>query len=114
MSKIKTLKEAQKFVKDFAKKNGWRDFPNIDKFDHVHEELIEMSRTLRYKSEEEMVDFIKNNKDVFEDGIGDTLFALTRLSNQLGIDMEKSLNLVTERIVVKYKGKKSEHKISNS
>jgi hypothetical protein len=56
MSKIKTLKEAQKFVKDFAKKNGWRNFPNIDKFDHVHEELIEMSRTLRYKSEKEMVE----------------------------------------------------------
>ncbi len=112
MSKIKTLKEAQRFVKGFAKKNGWRDFPNIDKFDHVHEELIEMSRTLRYKSENEMVEYIKSNKDIFEDGIGDTLFALTRLSNQLGIDMEKSLNLVTGRIVEKYKGKGKEHKIS--
>lgn len=108
--KIQSFKDAQKFVKDFAKKNGWRDFPNIDKFDHVHEELIEMSRVLRYKTEKEMVDYIKANKDVFEDGIGDTLFALTRLANQLGIDMEKSLNLVTGRIVEKYKGKRKESK----
>lgn len=109
-AKISKLSDAQKFVKGFAKMNGWRDFPNIDKFDHVHEELIEMSRSLRYKSEKEMLRYIKENKDEFEDGIGDTLFALCRLSNQLGIDMEKSFNLVKERILTKYKGKKSETK----
>jgi NTP pyrophosphatase (non-canonical NTP hydrolase) len=57
---------------------------------------------------------IKSNKDVFEDGIGDTLFALTRLANQLGIDMEKSLNLVVGRIVEKYRGKKEVKHITNN
>ena len=41
MSKV-AVSEAQKFVKEFALKNGWKDDPNIDKFDHLHEELLEM------------------------------------------------------------------------
>jgi len=56
---IKTIKHAQKLVKDFAKRNNWKDIPNIDKFDHLHEELIEMSQHLRYKTEEERVKCIK-------------------------------------------------------
>jgi len=47
-----TLKEAQKIVKAFSERNSWKDEPNIDKFDHLHEELIEMSQHLRYKNVE--------------------------------------------------------------
>ena len=50
---IKTIKEAQKLVLDFASRNNWSNDPCVDKFDHLHEELIEMSQHLRYKSEEE-------------------------------------------------------------
>jgi len=110
VKKTLSMKDAQKFVKDFAVANKWKDFPNIDKFDHLHEELIEMSKHLRYKSKDEMTDFIKENKDLFEDGIGDLFFALCRLSNQLGINIEKSFNLVKVRILEKYSGKKSEGK----
>lgn len=108
--KVTTLKDAQKAVKTFTTDNNWKDFPNIDKFDHLHEELIEMSKHLRYKSTDEQIEFIKQNKDIFEDGIGDLLFALCRLSNQLGVDLEESFNLVHTRIVKKYKGKVSESK----
>jgi NTP pyrophosphatase (non-canonical NTP hydrolase) len=109
---MKTMKisEAQDFVKSFAKNNNWKDFPNIDKFDHLHEELIEMSKCLRYKSSDEMSAYIRENRDIFEDGIGDLFFGLCRLSNQLSIDMEKSFNLVKGRIVKKYAGKKTETK----
>jgi NTP pyrophosphatase (non-canonical NTP hydrolase) len=110
IKKVKTISEAQKIVKDFALMNAWNDFPNIDKFDHIHEELVEMSKHLRYKSKKEMIKYIDSNRDVFEDGIGDTLFALCRLSNQLGIDMTHSFNLVHERIINKYRGKKKESK----
>jgi NTP pyrophosphatase (non-canonical NTP hydrolase) len=102
---IATLRGAQTFVKSFAAANGWKDFPNIDKFDHIHEELVEMSKHLRYKTTAQMRRHIRDNRDVFEDGIGDTLFALCRLCNQLGIDLESSLNLVAKRIVAKYAGK---------
>ncbi len=110
MNKVKTLKDAQKFVKKFAKDNKWSDEPNIDKFDHLHEELIEMSKHLRYKKADEMKVYIKENKDTFEDGIGDLFFGLCRLANQLGIDIESSFNLVSKIILEKYKGKKDEGK----
>ena len=57
--------------------------------------------------------FISENKDIFADGIGDTLFGLCRLANQLGVDVEEAFNLVKERIFKKYSEKKSETNIVN-
>ena len=110
MTEIIKISEAQQLVRDFAKSNNWVDGPNIDKFDHLHEELIEMSSLLRYKSTEEMQAYIKENKAVFEDGIGDLFFAMCRLANQLGVDVEKSFNMVSKSIVARYKDKKGESK----
>ncbi len=107
-SGIKTIKEAQKLVKQFAKRNGWKDIPNIDKFDHLHEELLEMSQYLRYKDEDERIKIIKSKKNVFVDGVGDLLFGLCRLANQLDVDMEEAFNLVQKEILAKYKDKKTE------
>lgn len=98
------INEAQKFVKDFAKKQDWNDSPCIDKFDHLHEELIEMSKLLRYKDQEERIRIIQEKKDEFKDGIGDLFFALCRLSNQLDVDLEDSFHYVKDRIVKKFDG----------
>ncbi len=73
---ITKIREAQHLVKQFAQRNGWRDVPNMDKFDHLHEELIEMSQHLRYKNEEERIQIIQEKKDIFKDGIGDLFFAV--------------------------------------
>ena len=100
--KVELIKEAQELVKKFAERNKWEDFPNLDKFDHLHEELIEMSQHLRYKDKEEIKGFVFNNKEIFEDGIGDLFFGLMRLANQLGVDVEKSFNMVKEEILEKY------------
>jgi NTP pyrophosphatase (non-canonical NTP hydrolase) len=108
---ITTMKDAQMLVKSFAERNEWRDVPNIDKFDHLHEELIEMSRHLRYKTEEERIVCIQEKKEVFVDGIGDVFFALCRLANQLGVDIEESFNLVKGEILEKYNHKNSENKL---
>lgn len=107
--KISTMKEAQKLVKFFAERNNWKDIPNIDKFDHLHEELLEMSQHLRYKSEEERIKFVKENKSIFIDGVGDLFFATCRLANQLGVDIESSFNLVKKEILEKYKHKNFEN-----
>lgn len=109
--KTKTIKEAQEFVKKFAEDNGWRDLPNVDKFDHLHEELIEMSGLLRYKNGEERVRIIEQKKVEFEDGIGDLFFGVCRLANQLNVDVEEACNLVKEKIVKKYEGRESEGKV---
>jgi len=106
-----SFRKAQKLVKDFAKRNNWKDIPNIDKIDHLHEELIEMSQHLRYKNEKERIKFVKENIAIFEDGIGDLVFGTFRLANQLGVDVEKAFNLVQKEILAKYKHKNREHNI---
>ena len=98
------IKEAQRFVKDFAVKQNWEDSPNVDKFDHLHEELIEMSKLLRYKNKEERISVIKEKQAEFKDGIGDLLFAICRVANQLDIDMEEAFHFVKDRISTKFEG----------
>ncbi len=98
------IKEAQKFVKDFAIKQKWEDHPTVDKFDHLHEELIEMSKLLRYKNKEERISVIQEKQEDFKDGIGDLLFATCRLANQLNIDMEEAFHFVKNRITKKFEG----------
>ena len=109
---MKTIKEAQKIVKDFAKRNEWKDTPNIDKFDHLHEELLEMSQHLRYKEEKERIEFVENNKMIFKDGIGDLFFATCRLANQLGVDIEDAFNMVSKEILEKYNHKNPENNLT--
>ena len=100
-------------IKTFAKRNQWKDVPNIDKFDHLHEELLEMSQYLRYKSEKERINFVKENKEIFVDGIGDLFFAMCRLANQLGVDIEEAFNLVKDSVFAKYNHKNSENNITH-
>jgi NTP pyrophosphatase (non-canonical NTP hydrolase) len=109
--RITTMKDAQKLVASFAERNAWKDIPNIDKFDHLHEELIEMSQHLRYKSEEERIRFVGENREIFIDGIGDLFFGMCRLANQLGVDMEEAFNLVKKEILAKYDHKNPENNI---
>ena len=60
---ITTMRDAQKLIKEFAVSMGSDDSPTIDKFDHLHEELVEMSKHLRYKSEDERKILIKARKE---------------------------------------------------
>ena len=106
------MKEAQQLVKAFAERNGWKDSPNIDKFDHLHEELIEMSQHLRYKTQQERKQFVENNKTIFVDGIGDLFFGLCRLANQLWVDMEYAFNFVKEDILEKYDHQNQENNLT--
>ena len=108
---ITTMKDAQSLVKAFAERNGWKDIPNIDKFDHLHEELIEMSQHLRYKSEEERQQYVQEHKGIFIDGIGDLFFGTCRLANQLGVDIEEAFNLVQKEILAKYNHTNAENNL---
>ncbi len=101
---ITTIKESQELLRYFSARNGWKDVPNIDKFDHLHEELIEMSQHLRYKPEEERAKFVQEHREIFMDGIGDLYFGLCRLANQLGVDIEEAFNQVKKEILKKYPG----------
>ncbi len=111
LQKISTIKAAQKLVEDFAKRNHWKDLPNVDKFDHLHEELIEMSQHLRYKTESERIKIIKDQKEIFQDGVGDLFFGLCRLANQLNIDIAEAFNMVQQEIQLKYNHQNPENNL---
>ena len=108
---FQTFNDAQGLVKQFAERNGWRDVPEIDKFDHLHEELLEMSRHLRYKSEADRIKFVADNKKIFVHEMGDLIFGTCRLANQLGVSLEQAFNEAQARILAKYSEKKPETKI---
>ena len=108
---IVTMKDAQKAVRYFAKRNRWQDIPNIDKFDHIHEELVEISQLLRYQTEEERLKTIAEKHDKINEEFGDLIFGIYRLANQLGIDVEEAFNLAKEKVFSKYDKKGPEHKI---
>ena len=108
---ITTIKKSQELLRYFSRRNSWEDVPNIDKFDHLHEELIEMSQYLRYKTEEERIKTISENREIFVDGIGDLYFGLCRLANQVGVDIEEAFNQVKTEILSKYPGGDSESNI---
>jgi len=104
----KTIKEFQKIVKEFAERNSWKDFPNIDKIDHLHEELVEISQHIRYKSPEEIQEFVNQNKELFEGEIGDLFFGTIRLANQFGIDLEKAFEITRKKAFKKYENQEKE------
>lgn len=103
-----TIHDAQAAVRVFAERNGWSDIPTIDKFDHLHEELIEMSRVLRYKSDPERLDIINSQHDIFVDGVGDLFFGLCRLANQLDVDIDQAFHAARDSIVSRYDGQSTE------
>ena len=61
-----------------------------------------MTKYLRYKNEQERLNFVEQNKHIFIDGIGDLFFGVCRLANQLGIDIEAAFELVSKEILEKY------------
>ncbi len=58
---------------------------------------------------EERKKFVKENKDIFVDGVGDLFFALCRLANQLNVDIEEAFNMVKKEVLSKYDHKNSEN-----
>ena len=98
------IRDAQKVVKKFALQQEWDDHPCVDKFDHIHEELTEISHMLRYKNREERLQTIIDNKEKIQGEIGDIIFGLLRLSNQLQVDAQEGFEETTEKVKNKFKG----------
>lgn len=99
----RTVKECQKIVREFAERNGWKDFPNIDKIDHLHEELVEISQHIRYKPKDEIGKFVDENRVLFEEEIGDLFFGTFRLANQFGVDLDRAFEITRKKAFEKYK-----------
>jgi len=61
-----------------------------------------MSRHLRYKSEEERIQLVEENRNLLTSEMGDLRFGLCRLANQLGIDLEDGFLQTKYKVDKKY------------
>lgn len=86
------LQKAQDKIKDFDIVRGWKDSWDLkDLALNITEEVGEFWNLIKWVDEEKQRDVIKNNRDEASDFIGDTLFLLLKMSNQMNIDATQSL-----------------------
>ncbi|MDO8509487.1 MAG: hypothetical protein Q7S27_07465 [Nanoarchaeota archaeon] len=86
------IKEAQERIKDFDIARGWADNWNLkDLALNITEEVGEFWSLIKWIDDEKQKDVIRNKKADASDFVGDTLFLLLKLSNQMNIDAAISL-----------------------
>ncbi len=86
------IKEAQNKIKEFDIARGWDDDWNLkDLALNITEEVGEFWSLIKWIDDEKQKEVIKSKKDEASDFIGDTLFLLLKLSNQMNIDSSQSL-----------------------
>ncbi len=91
------IKEAQNKIKDFDVARGWGDNWNLkDLTLNITEEIGEFWGLIKWIDDEKQKEVIKNKKEEASDFIGDTLFLLLKLSNQMNIDASLSLKNTLE------------------
>jgi NTP pyrophosphatase (non-canonical NTP hydrolase) len=86
------IKEAQDKIKDFDIARGWENDWNLkDLALNITEEVGEFWNLIKWIGDEKQKEVIKNKREEASDFIGDTLFLLLKLSNQMNIDASSSL-----------------------
>ncbi|MFH1290629.1 MAG: MazG nucleotide pyrophosphohydrolase domain-containing protein [Nanoarchaeota archaeon] len=91
------IKDAQTKIKEFDMARGWEEDWNLkDLALNITEEVGEFWSLIKWIDEEKQKEVIKNRKEEASDFIGDTLFLLFKLSNQMDIDASTSLQKTLE------------------
>jgi NTP pyrophosphatase (non-canonical NTP hydrolase) len=90
---FKMVKEAQEKIKQFDEARGWEEHWNIkDLLLNITEEGGELWDMIKWVDDEKQKEIIAEKKDDASDYVGDTLFLVLKLANQMGVDAEKALN----------------------
>jgi NTP pyrophosphatase (non-canonical NTP hydrolase) len=91
------IKEAQNKIKQFDIARGWVNDWNLKDLSlNITEEVGEFWSLIKWIGDEKQKEVIKNKKEEASDFIGDTLFLLLKLSNQMDIDAAQSLQNTLE------------------
>ncbi len=86
------IKEAQNKIKEFDKNRGWENDWNIkDLLLNITEEGGELWDLIKWVNDGKQKQVINENKAEASDYIGDTLFLLLKLANQIGVDASRAL-----------------------
>ena len=91
------MREAQERIKEFDIARGWSNHWNLkDLALNITEEVGEFWNLIKWIDDEKQKEVIKNKKEEASDFIGDSLFLLLKLSNQMRIDASLSLKNTLE------------------
>ncbi|MEX0877561.1 MAG: MazG nucleotide pyrophosphohydrolase domain-containing protein [Candidatus Spechtbacterales bacterium] len=86
------IKEAQNKIKGFDIARGWDNNWNLKDLSlNITEEVGEFWGLIKWIDDEKQKEVIENKKEEASDFIGDTLFLLLKLSNQMNIDASQAL-----------------------
>ncbi|MFH1585777.1 MAG: hypothetical protein ABIB79_03350 [archaeon] len=91
------VKEFQEKIKKFDKARGWEKDWNIkDLCLNMNEEIGELWHLIKWVEEEKQKEVVKENQEEADNFIGDVLFIILKMANQLGTDAEKELQRVLD------------------
>jgi len=94
------LKEAQLKIREFDEARGWGDSWNLKDLSlNITEEIGEFWNLIKWVDVEEQKKILEKNKEEISDFIGDTLFLVLKMANQMGVDVNKAL----EETLLEYK-----------
>ncbi len=86
------IESLTKKIIDFRDKRDWKQFHNAkDMAISLSLEAGEVLEHFQWKSREEIAGYIKKNKDEIAEELADTLYWILLISNDLDIDIKKSL-----------------------
>jgi hypothetical protein len=111
MDDIEDISNAQQFVRRFAIQRNWVDKPNVDKFDHLHEELSEIAAHFVGKTEQTRVAVIQRRHASLESEVGYFYFGFCQLATLIDVDVQTTFNTAKTRISTKYQDSGSEGNI---
>jgi len=83
---MKTLQDCQNEVKEFDSNRKWDYFYPLEIFANLNEEIGEIWQRIAWVSVEKKKELAIQHKREIEDNVGDLLFLVFKLANQLQVD----------------------------
>jgi len=91
------MQESQNKIKEFDKARNWDTHWDIkDLCLNMNEEIGELWNLIKWVDKEKQKEVIKENKEEAENFIGDMLFILLKMANQMDVDAKKEIGKVLE------------------
>lgn len=93
------VKESQDKIKNFDIARGWNNSWDLkDLCLNLNEEIGELWNLIKWVDDDKQKEVLKNNYAEAENFIGDALFIIFKMANQMNVDAKKSVIEVIEEL----------------
>ena len=107
------IEKLTKQIIEFRDKRDWKQFHNLkDMALSLNLEASEVLELFQWKSEEDVKEYIKSNKEEIGDELADVLYWVLLMSHDLDIDITEALKEKMEKNKKKYPVEKAKGKNS--